>query len=89
MGRRSRSRKMAKITKIEPRDTSESGANPRSQRYIFEWLQEYLKNKFSLVGVVDILSHDETAYRWDNEAKSYAPRSPYFLYIYKNNISGG
>jgi len=64
-------------------------ANPRSERYIFEWLQEYLKNKFSLVGVVDILSHDETAYRWDNEAKSYAPRSPYFLYIYKNNISGG
>jgi hypothetical protein len=64
-------------------------ANARSERYILEWLQQYLNNKFSLVGVVDILSPYETAYRWDNEAKNYSPRSPYFLCVYKNNTAGG
>jgi len=64
-------------------------ANARSERYILEWSQQYLHKRFSLVGVVDILSHYETEYRWDDETKSYAPRSPYFLYVYKNNLSGG
>jgi hypothetical protein len=62
-------------------------ANPRSEKYILEWLQEYLKNKFSLVGVVDILSSDRTEYRWDTEAINYAARSPYFLCVYKNDRS--
>ena len=62
-------------------------ANPRSERYILEWLQEYLTNKFSLVGVVDILSNDHTVYRWENEAMNYVPRSPYFLCVYKNDRS--
>jgi hypothetical protein len=62
-------------------------ANARSERYILEWLQQYLNNGYSLVGVVDILSNWETVYRWDNEAKNYAPRSPYFLCVYKNDRS--
>ena len=62
-------------------------ANPRSERYLFEWLQEYLKNKFSLAGIVDILSNDKTEYLWDNETTNYVPRSPYFLCVYKNNMS--
>jgi 4-amino-4-deoxy-L-arabinose transferase-like glycosyltransferase len=64
-------------------------ANVGSERYILEWLREYLKKKFSLVGVVDILSSERTEYRWDSEAANYAPRSPYFLYVYKNNTTGG
>ena len=60
-------------------------ANPKSERYILKWLQEYLKNKFTLVGVVDILSSDRTEYRWDTEAANYVPRSPYFLCVYKND----
>jgi hypothetical protein len=64
-------------------------ANAGSERYILEWLREYLKKKFSLVGVVDILSSDKTEYRWDSEAANYAPRSPYFLCVYKNNTTGG
>jgi hypothetical protein len=62
--------------------------NVRSEKYIFEWLQEYLQKKYSLVGVVDILSGDRTEYRWDSEAANYTPRSPYFLCVYKNNTTG-
>jgi len=64
-------------------------ANVRSERYVLEWLRVYLKKEFSLVGVVDILSSDRTEYRWDSEAANYAPRSPYFLCVYKNNTAGG
>jgi hypothetical protein len=64
-------------------------ANVGSERYILGWLQVYLEKKFSLVGVVDILSKDKTEYRWDSEAANYDPRSPYFLCIYKNNTTGG
>jgi hypothetical protein len=60
-----------------------------SEKYILEWLREYLKKKFSLVGVVDILSSEKTEYRWDSEAANYAPRSPCFLCVYKNNATGG
>ena len=63
-------------------------ANVRSERYIFEWLREYLEKKFSLVGVVDILSSDKTEYRWDSEAANYAPRSHYFLCVYQNKTVG-
>jgi len=63
-------------------------ANAKSETYIFEWVEEYLKKKFSLVGVVDILSSDKTEYRWDSEASNYAPRSPCFLCLYKNNTAG-
>jgi len=64
-------------------------ANVGSERYILEWLREYLKKKFTLVGVVDILSSSKTEYRWGSEAANYAPRSPYFLCVYKNNTTGG
>lgn len=56
----------------------------RSEKYIFNWFEEYSKTKFTLVGVVDILSNDRTEYRWDDEALDYFPRSPYFLCIYRS-----
>lgn len=62
--------------------------NSRSERYIFHWFEEYCKNNFSLVGIVDILPNHQTEYRWDNEAAQYFPHSPCFLCVFKNNATG-
>jgi 4-amino-4-deoxy-L-arabinose transferase-like glycosyltransferase len=62
--------------------------DPRSERYIFNWFEGYCKNKFRLVGIVDMLSEYQTVYRWNNEAAHYSPRSPYFLCVYKNDAYG-
>lgn len=59
----------------------------KSERHIFNWFEEYCKNKFNLVGIIDILSNYQTEYRWDNEAAHLSPRSPYFLCVYKNNAT--
>jgi hypothetical protein len=63
-------------------------ARERSERYIFRWFEAYTGNQFSPVGIVDILSSDQTEYRWDQEAHHYSPRSPVFLAIYKNKTRG-
>ena len=62
--------------------------NERSDRYIFNWFEAYQKNQFSLVGIMDMLSDDQTEYRWDAEVLHYSPRSPIFLAIYKNKTRG-
>jgi hypothetical protein len=54
-----------------------------SEKYIIKWLDKYCQMNFDLVGVVDIISNGRTEYRWDKEAKSYSPQSPYFLLVFK------
>jgi len=59
----------------------------KSERYVLDWYQEYGKEKFDLVGIIDILSNTRTEYRWDKETTDYSPRSPYFLCVYKRKES--
>jgi hypothetical protein len=55
----------------------------RSVKYIFNWYQEYARENFDLVGVINMLSGTKTEYRWDNEAANHPRRSSYFLRVYK------
>jgi hypothetical protein len=53
--------------------------------YIFQWANGYLKNRFDLVGVADIISPVQTVYKWDNEVKNYKPRSQNSILIFERN----
>ena len=46
-----------------------------------DWAQGYLNSEYEISGVVDILSHEETVYKWGE--RGYHPRSRYHLLIYK------
>ena len=64
--------------------TSISGSwmqNPKSNRFISTWLGEYWKEHYSLAGVVDILSDNETVYKWHDEAQAYTFQTPRRVYI--------
>jgi hypothetical protein len=51
-----------------------------SDQAIFQWFGEY-QNRFERVGVVDIVSLDQTQYLWGAEAAAYTPRSDSWLMI--------
>jgi len=52
-----------------------------SEKYILDWLDAYVKEKYFLVGVADIISPDLTVYKWHDAAKNYAVRSPAHVLI--------
>jgi 4-amino-4-deoxy-L-arabinose transferase-like glycosyltransferase len=54
-----------------------------SERYIFGWANSYLKNRFELVGVVDIISPVQTIYKWDSEVKNYKIRSQNSILLFE------
>ncbi|MBT5470962.1 MAG: hypothetical protein HOK41_10200 [Nitrospina sp.] len=51
-----------------------------------DWAQGYLNDEYEKKGVVDIISNDETIYKWGEEAMGYHPQSRYHLLIYKKRI---
>jgi hypothetical protein len=54
-----------------------------SDRFIFQWMDQYVKVHYNRVGVADILSMKETSYIWGAAAMAYQPRSPYFIVLYE------
>lgn len=53
----------------------------RSQTLIFSWAKSYLNDHYERVGIVDIGQASE--YRWDQQAKSYQPRSSDTVEIFR------
>jgi 4-amino-4-deoxy-L-arabinose transferase-like glycosyltransferase len=53
-----------------------------SDRTIFGWFEQYQRS-FNRVGVADIMSRQETVYRWDGDAREYAPRSDVWLMVFE------
>jgi hypothetical protein len=53
-----------------------------SSMLIFQWYAQY-RQRYDLVGIIDILSKDETVYHWGDDAKNYVPRSARKLYVYR------
>ena len=47
------------------------------------WAQGFLNSDYEISGVVDILSHEETVYKWGEQARGYQPRSRVHLLIHK------
>jgi hypothetical protein len=74
------------------------GANPRfvvfvseaaswlrradSDSGIFDWSGKFVKAHYKLIGLVDLMG-DETEFRFDEDARSYQPRSPSKVLIYQ------
>lgn len=58
-------------------------ARPHSTRLVFEWYDRYTRDDFERVGLVDVVSADETDYFWDEEAAGRSPRSAYYVEILK------
>ena len=59
------------------------GPRPDKGTPIFDWYQKYVADHFDLTGLVDIVSQDETDYAWGRDASGRAPRSNYYLYVYR------
>lgn len=53
-----------------------------SDQTVFRWFEDYRKG-FDQVGVVDIISLQQTTYLWGSEAAAYTPRSDYWLAVFR------
>jgi hypothetical protein len=56
-----------------------------SEKMIFTWFEEYQQKYYRLVGMVDILSLEDTVYRWDEEVVGYEPQGYYWLAVFRRN----
>jgi hypothetical protein len=59
---------------------------PRSIKYIFSWAKTYIKDKYKLEGVVDILSQGETVYRLGEEVENYPNALNATVQIFKRRL---
>jgi hypothetical protein len=56
---------------------------PDSEKFIFEWLDDYTRRNYVLVGVADMVSPELTVFRWDEDARNYSLQSPVYLQIFE------
>ena len=56
-----------------------------SERFIFQWMEQYVHAHYNRIGVADITSMTETSYIWGKDAAGYQPRSPYFIFLFERN----
>ncbi|MFA5239206.1 MAG: glycosyltransferase family 39 protein [Phycisphaerae bacterium] len=61
---------------------------PTSKKLIFDWFNQYHQQYYKPVGVIDIVSMNQTIYRWNENAVGYTPRSKCWLSVFerKNEI---
>ncbi len=55
---------------------------PKSITHIFQWSERYRDEFYKLAGIIDIVSGDQTLYRWDEEAIGYTPRSDFWVAVF-------
>ncbi len=59
-----------------------ASGTPESEKYIFVWFGGFLRNGYTLVGVVDKNTPDVTVYKWYDDAKNYTiPPPPVVLIL--------
>jgi hypothetical protein len=54
-----------------------------SDTTIVNWAEQFCRTNYEIVGVADIISINQTVYRWDEEAANYQPHSSAFLTAWK------
>jgi hypothetical protein len=52
------------------------------QEQFFTWAEQYVEKSYELIGTVDILG-DHTEYHWDEDAKTYVPRSDLRVQVFR------
>ena len=55
----------------------------KSETFLLDWFEKNKKDTYELVGIAEIISLDETVYKWGEEAKQYKPKSDYYIEILK------
>ncbi len=58
-------------------------SRPDLEPLLKDWAQAYLSRNYFVSGVVDVLSHEETVYKWGEQARDYSPQSSFHLVIYQ------
>jgi hypothetical protein len=58
---------------------------PKSEMLIINWGNKYAHSRYSLDGIADIRTAEETIYRWGREAGTYRPLSESTILIYKRS----
>lgn len=51
--------------------------------FIFDWFNNYTAGQYEVVGVADMITAQQTIYKWDAEAAGYQPQGPYHLKVYR------
>ena len=59
---------------------------PESEKYILRWLDDYVRNNYTLVGVADMISTETTVYKWYSDAQEYAIQSPFHVLILRKRL---
>lgn len=54
-----------------------------SERYIFGWMDEFLKKNYTLVGLIDVNTPGPTVYKWYDDIKNYTIQLPSYVLIYE------
>ena len=54
-------------------------ARPDSPQLLFEWVERTARADYERIGVADIVSSTQTNYVFGDAARSYVPRSPYWV----------
>jgi hypothetical protein len=60
-----------------------------SEKHIITWSKQYIKQSYSLVGIVDVLSRQESVIKWNDEAKQYPHISTSTILIFKRIPQSG
>jgi len=56
---------------------------PTSSQKVLDWGEDYARNFYDLVGVIDIIGTDSTRYMWDDKASGYKHVSNQYLTVFK------
>jgi len=55
----------------------------QSSRQIFDWYDQYRQKYYDIIGIVDIISPENTIYCWEEEILNYTIKSRYKIFIFK------
>jgi hypothetical protein len=58
-------------------------ASLKSEEFIINWLNRYLRENYNLVGVADIMPPHNTVYKWYKDISSYYPRSKANILVFQ------
>jgi 4-amino-4-deoxy-L-arabinose transferase-like glycosyltransferase len=59
--------------------------HPSSERFIFGWMDNYIRNNYHREGVADIIAPELTVYRWGDDARHYSVISSSYVLVFERN----
>jgi hypothetical protein len=62
--------------------------SPDTAKPLFDWVNAYPRRYYDVVGVADLVSRNESVYRWGEEAKRYRLKSDRYIIVFKKKTMG-